>query len=319
MTDPNHLNSRAEFPEASPAQQEYAVGTAIDGPRPEVGARPPVARRRRVRLPVLLFVATCLSTLLAGGDFRISGGRVLFDVQSGLIYALSVMTILVCHEAGHFVQAWRYGVPASLPFFLPMPFSPIGTFGAVIGMDARIGDRKALFDIGITGPLAGLVPTIICCVVGLQLSKPGTGLPDPHEHVLGTSFLFSHLAQWMLEPSRGAWVDLHPMAMAGWVGLLVTALNLLPIGQLDGGHILYGLLRKKAHYVATLLLMLAVVAVLFLGFWWWWLMVFLLVLMGPKHPPTANDNVSIGAVRHLLGWLTLVIVPLGLPPMPLLR
>ena len=267
---------------------------------PTEEATPPQPLRRRWRLPLALFVATCFSTLFAGG----------------WVYACSIMTILICHEAGHFLQAQRYGVRASLPFFLPMPFSPIGTLGAVIAMDARIGDRKSLFDIGITGPLAGLVPTMLFSVIGLCLSTPTAARPDPSEPLLGTSFLFSALAQLMVErASDGPYINLHPMALAGWVGLLITALNLIPIGQLDGGHVLYALLRKKAHFVATLLLVLAVTAV-FLGLWWWMLMVMLLMLMGPKHPPTARDDVPLGAWRIVLGWLTLAFVPLGFTPMP---
>lgn len=319
--DDQYLPSSASPPEASPSDGEYVIPTVVEEPRLRAAPLPPrLPRRRRVFLPVLLFVATCLSTLLAGGRYHWADGVVRFDWHEGLIYAFSLMTILIFHEAGHFFQARRYGVPASFPYFLPMPFSPLGTLGAVIGMDARIGNRKALFDIGITGPLAGLVPTIACCVIGLHLSTSRATLPDPAEHVLGTSVLFGFLAQTMVEPSPdGVLIDLHPMALAGWVGLLVTALNLLPIGQLDGGHILYGLLRTKANYVATLLLMAAVMASLFFWFWWWWLMLLLLMFIGPNHPPTADDRVPIGAARHVLGWLALAFVPLGLPPIPLLQ
>ena len=311
---PQQNNERTEIPRSD--ADEIALTAAQESP--PKAACPSHLRPRRVRLPLLLFIATCLSTFLAGAGFPCPWVK--FDFSDGFIYALSVMTILICHEAGHYLQARRYGVYASLPYFLPMPFSPLGTFGAVIGMDARVGDRKALFDIGITGPLAGLVPTMVCCVIGLRLSTMTVGIPDPDEHVLGTSILFAKLAEWLLEPVPGTnFVDLHPMAAAGWVGLLITALNLLPTGQLDGGHILYGLLRTKAHYVATLLLLAAVVAVVQLGLWWWWLMLFLLILMGPKHPPTANDYVRIGLFRHVLGWLTLAFVPFGFTPIPFFR
>jgi membrane-associated protease RseP (regulator of RpoE activity) len=258
------------------------------------------ARRPRVWLPLLLFAATCLSTLLVGG----------------WIYAVAVMTILGCHEAGHYVQTRRYGVRASLPFFLPMPFSPIGTLGAVIGMDARISSRKALFDIGITGPLAGLVPTLICCVVGLQLSEVHRSMPGALE--FGEPLLFKALGWLTFGPiPPGYDVYLHPLGMAGWVGLLITALNLFPIGQLDGGHILYGLLRSKARYVATLVLFAVIAAIVVLGYWWWSVMVFLLILMGPEHPPTADDHVRLGPVRVALGWLTLCFMPLGFTPIPI--
>jgi membrane-associated protease RseP (regulator of RpoE activity) len=135
--------------------------------------------------------------------------------------------------------------------------------------------------------------------------------------MLGEPVLFKMLAAWIHGPiPKGHDLFLHPVAFAGWVGLLITALNLLPIGQLDGGHILYGLLRTQAHKVATLLLLGAVVAVLWYGLWGWTLMLLLLILMGPVHPPTANDRVPLGTVRTVLGWLTLAFVPLGLTPIP---
>ncbi len=263
---------------------------------------PPAPRPRKLRLPILLFVATCLSTFMAGG----------------LAYAGPVMFILICHEAGHFIQAHRYGIHASYPFFIPMPFGPLGTIGAVIGMDPRIGNRRALFDIGITGPLAGLVPTLIFCVVGLGYSEFKTPEEAGPVLPLGEPLLFELVSYYVLGPApEGQDVLLHPMAFAGWVGLLLTAINLIPIGQLDGGHVLYALLRRKSHYVATLLLLAAVVLVIF-GYWWWWLMVFLMVLMGARHPPTADDDVALGPVRIVLGWLTLAFILVGFTPKPFL-
>ncbi|OHB65714.1 MAG: hypothetical protein A2V70_12600 [Planctomycetes bacterium RBG_13_63_9] len=279
-------------------------------PEPAMHALP-VARivRRRVWLPAVLFVATCLSTLLVGSAME--------GLARGWMYALPVMTILICHEAGHFFQARRYGVYASFPYFIPMPIPPLGTFGAVIAMEARRGDRRALFDIGITGPLAGLVPTLVFCVVGLRLSEVVRVSSDPSELVFGAPYLFKKIAVLVLgSPGPGEYISLHPMAFAGWVGLLITSLNLVPIGQLDGGHILYGLLRTKAHLVATILLMGAAVAVLGFGYWTWTLMLCLLMLMGPVHPPTANDNVSLGVGRTILGWLTLAFIPIGFTPTP---
>ncbi len=264
---------------------------------PEPGQRArPVRSGRRWRLPLLLFVATCLSTVFVGG----------------WMYGVAIITILSCHEAGHFIQTRRYRVPASFPFFLPMPIPPIGTMGAVIAMDPRISDRRALFDIGITGPLAGLVPTLICCLVGIQLS----GL-EPGATYIGFPKIFEAMT-WMTFGTipPGMRLDLHPIAMAGWVGLLITALNLMPIGQLDGGHILYGLLRSRAHAVASILLFSAMGAVLVFQLYGWSLMMCLLILMGPKHPPTADDNVPLGGFRVALGWLTLAFVPIGFTPFP---
>ncbi len=285
-------------------------------------------RRRKIWLPVGLFAATCVTTLAAGAFggaegllyvlmHGIEGSWLEFlreATVNGLKYALPVMTILFCHEMGHFLQAWRYGVRASLPFFIPMPIGPLGTMGAVIAMDPRQGDRKALFDIGISGPLAGLVPTLIFCVVGLSWSEI-----VPGRDVFGDPILFRAIAEWLKGPiPPGHVIHVHPMAFAGWVGLLITALNLMPIGQLDGGHILYGLLRKKAHVVASLMLFGAVAAVVGFQLWNWTLMIFLLFLIGPIHPPTVNDDVPLGFGRYVLGWLTLAFIPIGFTPTPFL-
>jgi membrane-associated protease RseP (regulator of RpoE activity) len=273
--------------------------TEQEVPPPASRASQPV--QRRTMLPWVLFLATCLTTYSAGG----------------LAFAVPVMFILLCHEMGHFLQARRYHVPASYPYFIPMPIGPIGTMGAVIGMHAHVGDRKALFDIAITGPLAGLVPTLVCCVVGLHVSTIIDTSQLGASLMLGEPLIFKGLS-YLVFGSLGEHQDilLHPIAFAGWVGLFVTALNLVPIGQLDGGHILYSLLRRKAHPVATGLLIAAIAAVVLAGYWGWSLMIMLLVLMGAKHPPTADDNAPLGPVRPVLGWLMLLFVPLGFTPTP---
>lgn len=265
----------------------------------------PKAFPQRWGMPVLLFVATCASTLLVGGP----------------VYTLCLMSILVCHEAGHFIQAQRYGVYSSLPYFIPFPISPIGTLGAVIGMSSSIKDRRALFDIGVTGPLAGLVPTMVFCVLGLQYgSEIGPAVP-PHGRAVwqfGEPLLFKFLAWLQFGPlPEDKSIYIGPMAMAGWVGMFITALNLLPIGQLDGGHVLYALLRRKAHYVATFLLSLGVALVVLFGYYGWVLMLMLLILIGPMHPPTGDDETPLGPWRVILGWLTLAFFVVGFTPNPL--
>jgi membrane-associated protease RseP (regulator of RpoE activity) len=263
----------------------------------------PIARqsRRRTLLPILLFAATCVSTWLIGG----------------WAYCLAIMTTLLAHELGHYLQARRYGVPASLPYFIPIPLTPIGTMGALIVMQPGKGDRRALFDIAITGPLAGLVPALLFCVLGLPWSQ----VVETGDHrlglMLGEPILFKLLAYFVFGPlPEGRDIALHPVAFAGWVGIFITALNLIPIGQLDGGHILYTLLRRRAHVVAQALLVAAMIAVVVWGYWGWTLMIFLLMLTGPFHPPTANDSVSLGRSRTILGWASLLFVPVGFTPMP---
>lgn len=256
---------------------------------------------RSIGLPVVLFVLTCYTT---------------YSTPGGLPFALALMTTLLAHEFGHFLQAVRYGVPASLPLFIPMPYSPIGTMGAVIVMQPGKGDRRAIFDIAITGPLAGLVFALVFSIIGLQLSEvvPRNAAGGGE---LGEPLLFKALGYLIfgpLDPSQD--VLLHPIAFAGWVGIFITALNLIPIGQLDGGHILYALLRKKAHIVAQLLLLGAIAAVFIGKYWGWSLMLVLLMLIGPIHPPTANDNVPLGTTRTVLGWISLLFVIIGFTPTP---
>ncbi len=255
----------------------------------------------RTLVPLLLFLATCYTTYATGG----------------FAYAAPLMLILLCHEFGHYIQARRYHVAASLPYFIPMPGTPLGTMGAVIAMSGHMGNRKSLFDIGISGPLAGLVPALVCSVIGIQWSTVVNVPPGGFEHGLGAPLLFQILVPWLHGPlAENQTIELHALARAGWVGILITSLNLFPIGQLDGGHILYALLRKKAHLIASMLLGVAIVAVLVTRNYQWSFMLLLLVLMGPNHPPTANDDLPLGTGRVILGWLTLMFVIIGFTPTP---
>jgi membrane-associated protease RseP (regulator of RpoE activity) len=178
---------------------------------------------RNLALHVGLFLASCVTTYLAGGPY----------------FAATLMTILVCHESGHYVLGRLHGVPVSLPYFIPLPPQiSLGTLGAVIRMDQPISDRNKLFDVGAAGPIAGLVVAIPLLVIGLHLSEVGP--PGPGSVIEGNSILYALLKlavfhRWL--PGDGVDVQLHPMALAAWVGLLVTMINLLPIGQLDGGHV----------------------------------------------------------------------------------
>jgi membrane-associated protease RseP (regulator of RpoE activity) len=257
--------------------------------------------RQRIRLPIILFAATYLSTWAVGG----------------LAFSLALMSTLSAHELGHFLQARRYCVPASLPYFIPMPLSPIGTMGAVIVMAPGKGDRRTLFDIAISGPLAGLVPALLFCVLGLHWSEVVQLSSQPVGLTLGEPILFKLLGYLTFGPlAKGEDIALHPVAFAGWVGILITALNLIPIGQLDGGHILYALLLRRAGRVAQALLAAAMIAVVVWGYWGWSLMIVLLMMMGPVHPPTANDDLPLGTGRTLLGWASLLFVLVGFTPTP---
>jgi membrane-associated protease RseP (regulator of RpoE activity) len=187
----------------------------------------------RLWVHIALFLAACVTTYLFAGPY----------------FSGTLMSILLCHELGHYVVGRRRGVPMSLPYFIPLPPGiSLGTMGAVIQMDEPIADRNALFDVGASGPLAGLVVAIPLLVIGLSMSHIGPSVPDPEKTIEGNSILYAMIKlgmfkQWL--PGGGLDVQLHPMAFAAWVGLLITAINLLPIGQLDGGHIAKALLGER--------------------------------------------------------------------------
>ena len=244
-----------------------------------------------------------------------------FGSEGGVTYAVAVMSVLLAHELGHFFQTLLHRVPASPPLFLPMPFVPFGTLGAVIVQGSGFADRKALFDIAISGPLAGLVVALPIFWWGLQDSKVvELTPPGPGQQV--AQFGDPLVLQWMVELHHGPLpenheVVLNPLVFAGWVGVFITALNLMPIGQLDGGHILYTLIGKHAHVVANGLILGAFVWMIYTLDPAYALMVGLLILFGPKHPPTADDSVPIGRTRVILGVLTLAFVIVGFTPSPL--
>ena len=286
---------------------EAASGTQAAAPRRTMRAeeyRQLLDQKIRRMYPwsVFLFVAACASTWFVGGP----------------LYAAALMGILLAHEFGHYLQALRYRVPASPPMFIPMPFSPIGTLGAVIVQGAGFANRKALFDIAITGPLAGLVIAIPVAWWGLQNSTVVTNDGSEAAMILGDPLIL----EWMYEARHGVLaqnqeVVLNPLLFAGWVGIFITALNLIPIGQLDGGHIMYTLIGRKAHWVAFGVVGGAIAWMITTENYSYGPMVGLMFLVGLKHPPSADDTASIGPVRTTLGWLTLAFVLIGFTPIPM--
>ena len=252
-------------------------------------------------LNILLFALTVLSTYLIGGGW----------------YSLSLITILLAHEMGHFVMSQRHGVPASLPYFLPVPIPPFGTFGAIIKMRGRMSSRRALFDIGVAGPLMGLLVTLPAIVIGLLLSKPVllAQTQDNFFH-LGDSLLFVLVEKVVLgQLPEGYDLSLHPVAYAGWVGLFVTALNLLPVGQLDGGHIAYALFGRKSKIVfgLTIMLWMGISIFFYVG---WTLMIVLVLLFGFRHPPPLDDVTPLDLKRKILGGVVFSLFILSFTPIP---
>ena len=230
-----------------------------------------------------------------------------------------MLAILGTHEFGHYFAAKRHRVAVTLPYFIPMPLSIVGTFGAFIQLRSPVHNRKQLFDVGVAGPLAGLVIAIPLLLYGLSLS-PVEPLPSEGGYIMeGNSLLYlgaKYLIHGQILPSNGADVMLHPIAFAAWFGLLVTAFNLLPVGQLDGGHVIFTLVGDKIRYVGTAFVIILVV--MGVAFWpGWFLWATLIFLLGVGHPPPLNDVTPLGGGRKLLAVFTIIIFLLVFAPIPL--
>ncbi len=306
------------------------------------------APRARYWLHVLLLLATCFTTLVMGArmeynfehnrpalslsDEPIDGEQVSFfpaawayshsaRLLGGLPFMATLMLFFLAHEMGHYLYCRRYGVYATLPFFIPM-LTPIGTMGAVILIRSRIRSRTALFDIGIAGPIAGFVVALAVLVVSLGWSKPMHGGPGTAEYELGYPLIFQlvHRLLGSIGPLHGTAtlpldrVLLHPTAIAAWVGMLATSLNLLPGGQLDGGHIVFAIAPQAHKLVSrlTILILLPMAYYLWMG---WFVWAILLWLSSFRHPQVAEwPRVSGG--RTWLALFALVMLALTLTPAP---
>ncbi len=292
-----------------------------------------VARPRdRYWLHGLLFLLTMLTTTMVGVALQTDFDRNLpFDVEHsfdtyaivwrhpaqlfvGLPFSLTLAAILLAHEFGHYLACMYYRVDASLPYFLPAP-SLIGTFGAFIRIRSAIYTKRVLFDIGVAGPLAGFIFLLPALGVGLAFSKVIPGIDNQGSIQFGVPILQSLLQHAIFPEAKLADVYLHPVARAAWIGIFATALNLLPIGQLDGGHILYSLVGDKHRRIS----LIAIVALVPLGkLWWvWWVWAAVLFWMGRRHP-LIYDLSDVGAGRRKLGWVSLVIFVLCFMPAPIM-
>lgn len=286
--------------------------------------------RRRVMLPLALFLATCVSTFWAGAanwmpilymDAFDRAGQVLVEHwRQGLVYMVAVLAVLVSHEMGHFFVAIRHRIPTSYPYFLPVPISPLGTMGAVIGIRGGLrADRRQLFDLGLAGPLAGLAVALPILWIGARQFDPGL------EQGLDFHFPCPLLLQFILRLTRPdcaaesfASLDhANPLLVAGWAAMLVTGLNMLPVGQLDGGHVAHALLGRRAVWLARGFLLAAILFILVSEQYAWVLMVIIVTLIGVDHPPSSDDHAALGWPRLLVGWASLAIPFLCLPSMEL--
>lgn len=245
-------------------------------------------------------------------------------LRLGLSFSLPTLFILLCHELGHYLACRHYRLPATLPYFLPLPLA-IGTLGAFIRIRAPLRSKRQLFDVGVAGPLAGFAALLPVVVLGVLWSHPVPleALPPAPEGVVqtlivpGRSLLLGgllHLAHGPL--GSGELFQLHPFVFAGWVGLLATSLNLIPLGQLDGGHVLYAATGRLQRRLALPLWLglLAVAAFFWLG---WLLWCLITLVMGLQHPPLRDEDAPLGPVRRSLAWAALAIFVLSFMPVPI--
>lgn len=287
--------------------------------------------RHRYWLHALLLLATLLSTTIVGAamassfaqnrpiDFgeSLTGYVRMWHEPSyllaGLPFSLTLLTILLAHEFGHFLTARYYLVDVTLPFFIPFP-SLIGTMGAFIRIRSAILSKRVLFDIGIAGPLAGFVALVSPLIAGVALSKVVPGIGHSGDLIFGTPLII-RLMEWVRFPGVPVQdIYLHPVARAAWVGLLATALNLLPIGQLDGGHILYAFLGERTKYLSRLFVFILVLMGVFFAYSWlvW---AALLFFFGMRHPAIVDSH-PLGRFRVWLAVAALAIFILSFTAAP---
>ncbi|MCP4706532.1 MAG: site-2 protease family protein, partial [candidate division Zixibacteria bacterium] len=289
-----------------------------------------IKKSKKYRIPylnILLFFATLITMFFA--PILLSFDFSYFDqpgaYQERFEFTLSLMAILLFHEFGHYLVGRRRGVFMSLPYFIPAP-NIVGTFGAIIKSKSPFTNRRDLIEVGAGGPIAGFVVSVIVLCFGLQGSeivlsgsKAGmnlifaigaeTGL------VLGDSLLIKFLSWLIIGPiPEGYDFMLSPAAFAAWVGLLVTMINLLPLGQLDGGHVIYALIGKKQRLVGRIILPIMIV----MGFWWagWWLFGAMVFMFGINHPPTINDSIKLPRHARIIGYCALFIFIISFIPVP---
>ena len=273
--------------------------------------RRPKQRFTGISVNVAMLLATILTTVFFGGAYNWSQyvGEPLLSADAllngTLFFTLPLLAILGCHEMGHYVVAKRYHMQASLPFFIPS-IPPLGTFGAFISMRDPLPSRRALLDVGASGPLVGFAIAIPLTVAGLFLSasNPHALLPVGGQFEYTQSSLFYGFLKLFFPLPEN--VALHPLAFAGWVGLFVTALNLLPAGQLDGGHVARALLGDRQHLVSWGAVGLLVIMGAFYN--GWFIIAFLILLIGVRHPPPLNDLSRLDGGRTLIGIGAVVIL-----------
>lgn len=267
-------------------------------------------------LHILLLILTFLTTTFFGAMMEGGDPLTFYGLKKGLPYSISLMGVLFVHEMGHFITSRYYGVRVTFPYFIPAP-NLIGTFGAFIKMKSPIPNKRILFDIGFAGPFAGFIASIIALYFGIKTSKVIPQHPGfPEGIALGTNLAMEIIIKIVKgNIPQGYDILLGPVAFAGWLGLLVTAMNLIPVGQTDGGHIFYSVIGRGHYFFAFLF----VIGLIILGTYVWpgWLFwALILVLIGMSHPPVINPFIPLDRKRILLFFVAVIIFILSFSPSP---
>jgi hypothetical protein len=329
----SHLGSCGRFEAELRQPVQESLDRALPPPEPgDVAPLPIPSKPDRPWVHAVLLLLTIASTTAVGSLHYLSfqsgfNGGVTMPVDMGrwtfylpgLWYSATVLGILGFHEMGHYVACRYYRVDVSLPYFLPAPLLS-GTLGAFIRIRQRIPSKIALFDIGIAGPIAGFLVAVPTLFAGLAMSVVERVPDDFSGYELGEPLLF-RFAAWLIwgDLADGMSINMHPMAFASWFGLLATALNLFPMGQLDGGHVTYAVLGRRSSLV-TIATVLVAVALSFTSVSWWvWtgLMVVMVIVMGPHHPPTMDDDTPLDRTRLILAGIGLVMLIVCFTPAPI--
>ena len=268
-------------------------------------ANKPKSGESRIHLNIFLFIVTIVTTISAGYLFRGS-------ILEGIAFSIAIIAIVGAHETAHYFAAKKHDVKATLPYFVPAP-TLIGTFGAVINVKSAIPDKNALFDLGVSGPIVGFIVTIPVLIIGVFLS---TVVPSQPNMITFYPPLLMQIIMYFVSPQIPAGYELfvHPVAFAGWVGIIITMLNLMPVAVLDGGHISRSLFNTKIHQYVSVA---GIIVTLLLGWYAMAILMALFILFMAKTHPGALDNVSrLSRNRKIIAVLTLVIFILCLTPAP---
>lgn len=277
-------------------------------------------------LPLVFFLLTVVTTLHIGSLHAIyfqdlvdaQGSLSLWQhVVLGLPFCLTIMAIIASHELGHYLTARRYRVSTSLPVFIPFPFSIIGTLGAFILIRSPFPNRRSLIDIGLAGPFAGFIVCVPALIIGIATSRPSVGALPEGSFSLGEPLLLQAVAHLLWSDIPDQNITLSPIGLAAWFGLLLTAINLLPIGQLDGGHATYALFREKAHRLSSVAFFALLPMSLLAPSWLFFALFTYLLGIRRPHPPTVHDETPLSPSRKVMGVVGLITFAVCFTPEPI--